>query len=194
MTPRTDDDARVGGLAPRVVVMGVSGCGKSTVGALLAGLLGVPFVDADALHPPANVERMAAGIPLTDADREPWLHAVGQALAAPPAGAVVACSALRRRYRDLIRDAAPDAVMVHLHGDRARLSARLAARLDHFMPATLLDSQLATLEPLAPDERGSVLDIAPPPTTLATQAAATLLTLPPHPQPRPAPDPAPARS
>lgn len=184
MTPRTDDDARVGGLAPRVVAMGVSGCGKSTVGTLLAGLLGVPFVDADALHPPANVERMAAGIALTDADREPWLHAVGQALATPPDGAVVACSALRRRYRDVLRDAAPDAVMIHLHGDRARLAARLAARLDHFMPAALLDSQLATLEPLAPDEAGTVLDIAAPPTTLAARAASALVApAPPHPGP-----------
>ncbi|MDT0167201.1 gluconokinase [Actinotalea sp. AC32] len=160
--------------APRVVVMGVSGCGKSTVGAMLAGRLGVPFVDADALHPPANIARMAAGTPLTDEDRAPWLRAVGEALAAPPDGAVVACSALRRTYRDLLREAAPDAVVVHLDGTRERLAERLTARLDHFMPAALLDSQLATLEPLEDDEAGVVLDIEQPPVHLVSEAARTL--------------------
>ena len=157
--------------------MGVAGCGKSTVGAMLAGRLGVPFVDADSLHPPANVARMAAGTALTDADRTPWLGAVGQALAAPPDGAVVACSALRRSYRDLLRAAAPDAVFVHLDGTRERLAERLTARLDHFMPAALLDSQLATLEPLEPDEDGTVLSIDLPPATLAAAAAEAIRPL-----------------
>lgn len=143
----------------------------STVGAILAGRLGVPFVDADSLHPPANVARMAAGIALTDADRTPWLGAVGRALATPPDGVVVACSALRRNYRDLLRAAAPDAVFVHLDGTRERLAERLTARLDHFMPAALLDSQLGTLEPLEPDEDGTVLSIDLPPATLAAAAA-----------------------
>ncbi len=157
--------------APRVVVMGVSGCGKSTVGELLAQQLGVPFVDGDALHPAANVAKMSAGIPLTDEDRWPWLEAVGAAIAAEPGGAVMACSALRRVYRDVIRRAAPGTVFVHLHGSRELLAARMAARPGHFMPPSLLDSQLATLEPLGPDEDGVVLDIAPPPDRLAASAA-----------------------
>lgn len=137
-------------VAPRVVVMGVSGCGKSTVGSLLARRLEVPFLDADALHPPANVAKMSAGVPLTDEDRMPWLDAVARELAAP-GSVVVACSALRRSYRDTIRATAPDAVFVHLQGLRDLLAARIAARLDHFMPASLLDTQLETLEPLAAD-------------------------------------------
>ena len=141
--------------APLVVVMGVSGAGKSTVGIALAGLLGVGFVDADALHPPANVAKMAAGTPLTDADRWPWLDRVGAALAdARETGLVVACSALKRAYRDRIRAAAPAARFVHLDVPRAMLAKRVTARPDHFMPASLLDSQLETLEPLEPDELG----------------------------------------
>lgn len=159
------------GARPRVVVMGVSGCGKSTVGSLLAVGLGVPFLDADALHPPANVATMAAGTPLTDADRLPWLRRVGTELAAAPEGVVVACSALRRSYRDLLRGEAPDVRFVHLVGTREQLAARMTARLDHFMPASLLDSQLAALEPLGPDEAGLVLDVAAPPADLARAAA-----------------------
>ena len=141
--------------APLVVVMGVSGAGKSTVGIALAGLLGVGFMDADALHPPANVAKMAAGTPLTDADRWPWLDRVGAALAdARETGLVVACSALKRAYRDRIRAAAPAARFVHLDVPRAMLAKRVTARPDHFMPASLLDSQLETLEPLEPDELG----------------------------------------
>ena len=144
---------------PLVVVMGVSGAGKSAVGIALAQLLEVRFVDADALHPPANVAKMAAGTPLTDADRWPWLDLVGEALVdASETGLVVACSALKRAYRDRIRAAAPAALFVHLTVPRPALDDRVANRPGHFMPASLLDSQLETLEPLGPDEAGCTLD------------------------------------
>lgn len=152
--------------------MGVSGSGKSTVGEQVAELLGVPFVDGDALHPAANVAKMASGIPLTDDDRIPWLRAVGRALAeTSPEGAVVACSALKRSYRDLIRSEAPDALFAELDGDRALLAARMAARPGHFMPVSLLDSQLATLEPLRPEEHGLRLDVSRPLAELAEAIA-----------------------
>jgi carbohydrate kinase (thermoresistant glucokinase family) len=145
---------------PVVVAMGVSGSGKSTIGALVAAALGVTFVDGDSLHPLANIEKMAAGIPLTDEDRWPWLARVGQSLAQmEDTGGVVACSALRRAYRDAIRVEAPGVVFLLLHGSRDVLSRRLEGRSGHFMPITLLDSQLATLEPLEPDERNVVVDI-----------------------------------
>lgn len=157
---------------PQVVVMGVSGSGKSTVGEQVAELLGVPFVDGDALHPAANVAKMASGIPLTDEDRIPWLRAVGRALAeASPEGGVVACSALKRSYRDLIRSEAPDVLFAELDGDRALLAARMAARPGHFMPVSLLDSQLATLEPLQPEEHGLRLDVSRSPAELADAIA-----------------------
>jgi gluconokinase len=152
--------------------MGVSGSGKSTVGAELAARLGVPFVDGDALHPVANVAKMAAGIPLDDADRWPWLDAVGTRLAESPV--VVACSALRRSYRDRLRAAAPDVRFVLLDGSRELLAARTGARLDHFMPPALLDSQLATLERPAPDEHVLVYDIAEAPAGIADAAARDL--------------------
>jgi carbohydrate kinase (thermoresistant glucokinase family) len=155
--------------------MGVSGSGKSTVGELVAERLGVPFVDGDALHPAANVAKMASGVPLTDDDRIPWLRAVGRALAdTSPEGAVVACSALRHAYRDLIRSEAPDALFAELDGDRALLAARMAARPGHFMPVSLLDSQLATLEPLRPEEDGLRLDVARPPAELAEAIVAAV--------------------
>lgn len=139
--------------------MGVSGAGKSTVGAALAQLLGAEFVDADSLHPASNVAKMAAGTPLTDDDRWPWLELVGRALAqAGGDGLVVACSALKRSYRDAIRAAAPGVEFVHLVVPRGVLGERVANRPGHFMPATLVDSQLDTLEPLAPDEPGVVVD------------------------------------
>jgi gluconokinase len=147
---------------PLVVVMGVSASGKSTVGAELADELGVPFVDGDDLHPVANIAKMAAGHPLDDADRMPWLDIVGARLAAAEhqGGLVVACSALKRAYRDRIRAAAPGVVFVHLSGDPETLARRASERTGHFMPPSLLRSQLATLEPLAADEPGIVLDIA----------------------------------
>lgn len=137
----------------RIVVMGPSGCGKSTVGAALAEALGARFIDGDDLHPAANVAKMSAGIPLDDDDRMPWLHTVGETLRNDER-IVLACSALRRAYRDAITSEAPDAFFAELVVDRALLAERLSARADHFMPASLLDSQLQTLEPLAADEIG----------------------------------------
>ncbi|KRE67647.1 MULTISPECIES: gluconokinase, GntK/IdnK-type [Micrococcaceae] len=147
----------------RIIVMGVSGCGKTTIGDLVARELGVPFVDGDSLHPVENVAKMAAGTPLTDEDRWPWLATVGSKLAAAgDGGLVLACSALRRRYRDAIREQAPDTVFLHLDGSKEVLKARTEGRTGHFMPPALLESQLATLEPLQEDERGVVVDIAAP--------------------------------
>ncbi|MEP6479465.1 MAG: gluconokinase [Rhodoglobus sp.] len=149
---------------PLIVVMGVSGSGKSTVGSLLAERLGVPFTDADDLHPLTNVDKMTAGVPLTDDDRWPWLAAVGRALAAAgETGLVVACSALKRSYRDAIRAGAPEAEYVLLSGTRELLESRLSKRVGHFMPASLLDSQLEELQPLTADERGVVVGIEPDP-------------------------------
>jgi len=145
---------------PLIVVMGVSGSGKSTIGELLAAGLHVPFVDADELHPITNIDKMAAGVPLTDEDRWPWLAKVGQAMAAAAStGVVVACSALKRSYRDAIRAEAPGALFVCLDGSREVLASRLDSREGHFMPATLLDSQLEALEPLGEGEQGIVISI-----------------------------------
>jgi gluconokinase len=163
--------------APRVVVMGVSGCGKSTVGRLLAQGLGVHYVEGDELHPPENVALMAAGIALTDADRHGWLQAVATQLAnatTQARGVVVTCSALKRSYRDQLRAAAPDVCFVHLHGPRELLAARMAARTSHYMPPSLLQSQLDTLQAPAADEAALSLSIEPEPAALAAQAMAWL--------------------
>lgn len=141
--------------------MGVSGSGKSTVGAALARRLRVPFVDADTLHPAANIAKMAAGEPLGDDDRRPWLETVGEWLAAHRAGAVVSCSALKRTYRDQLRAHCPGVQFLHLSGSPELIGARLAARTDHFMPPALLRSQLDSLEPLGPDEAGMTVDVGP---------------------------------
>ena len=157
--------------ATHLVVMGVSGCGKSTVGALLAAQESAGFLDGDSLHPQTNIDKMAAGIPLDDADREPWLREIGARFAA--AGEqplVIACSALKRSYRDLIRSAAPDVRFIHLHGTQELLQSRMTARPGHFMPPALLRSQLQTLQGLGPAESGVVLDIARSPEELAAQA------------------------
>lgn len=145
---------------PLLVVMGVSGSGKTTVGAALGQRLRVPFADADDFHPAANVAKMAAGQALDDEDRWPWLETIGAWLAAHDAtGGVMSCSALKRRYRDQLRHHAHRVDFLHLHGSRELIANRQAARSGHFMPASLLTSQFATLEPLAPDEHGLVLDV-----------------------------------
>lgn len=165
------DDPRPLGL----VVMGVAGSGKSTVAESVAARAGAVYLDADAFHPASNTAKMAAGIPLTDEDRWPWLAAVGDELARRlTAGqdTVMACSALKRSYRDALRDRAGDLCFAHLHGSSELLAARMAAREDHFMPVTLLQSQLATLEPLEADERGFVVDIAQSPDDIADEVVA----------------------
>jgi gluconokinase len=142
-----------------IVVMGVSGSGKSTVGAALAQRLRVPFADADDLHPAANIAKMSRGEALNDQDRYPWLELVGEWLAVHEDGGVMSCSALKRKYRDQIRHHAPRVRFVLLEGTRAMIAARQASRPGHFMPASLLTSQFATLEPLEPDEDGIVLKV-----------------------------------
>jgi gluconokinase len=141
-----------------IVVMGVSGSGKSTVGSALAQRLRVPFVDADTLHPPANIAKMTAGEPLDDDDRYPWLEKVGQWLAGH-AGGVISCSALKRKYRDQLRAHCARVEFLHLSGSPELISSRLAARSGHFMPDALLRSQFDTLEPLGADEAGVTVDM-----------------------------------
>ena len=145
--------------SPVLVVMGVSGSGKSTVGAAIAQRLRVPFADADDFHPPANIAKMTAGEPLDDHDRHPWLEAIGEWLAAHADGGVMSCSALKRKYRDQLRHHAHTVEFVHLDGSHEVIARRQSTRPGHFMPASLLASQFATLEPLAPDENGVVIDV-----------------------------------
>jgi gluconokinase len=162
-------------MALRVVVMGVSGSGKSTVGEALAHELGLPFVEGDSLHPPRNVSLMAAGTPLTDADRQGWLQAVAaQLAAAQQQGVVVSCSALKRSYRELLRASAPDLRLVHLVGVPAVLAQRVQARAGHYMPASLLQSQLDTLEPPTAAERAITVDIDAPAQTIVDRIRAQL--------------------
>lgn len=147
---------------PRWVVMGVSGCGKSSVGIALADALGVRFVEGDQYHSPENVAKMAAGTPLTDGDRVQWLASLQSEIRASVdagVGVVVSCSALKRRYRDLLRAGAPNLRFAHLVGSKDLIAARMATRTGHYMPLSLLDSQLAALEPLEDDEAGMRLDI-----------------------------------
>jgi carbohydrate kinase (thermoresistant glucokinase family) len=158
-----------------IVLMGVSGCGKTTVGERLAEALGLPFIEGDELHPPANVARMAAGVALTDDDRAGWLEAVGAALAAAPGGAVASCSALKRAYRDRLRAAVPGLRLVHLHGAPALLAERLATRRGHYMPPSLLQSQLDTLEMPALDEGAVVADVTRPPEDIVASVRRQLL-------------------
>jgi len=148
------------------VVMGVTGSGKSTVGAKLAHALGVDFVEGDDYHPLENVKRMAAGIPLTDDDRAGWLRALAiriREAREAGRGLVLTCSALKRSYRDILRAAAPELQFVFLEGSRELIAERLAGRRGHFMPASLLDSQIATLEEPLPDEQALAYHIAQPP-------------------------------
>jgi gluconokinase len=157
------------------VVMGVASCGKTSVGELLAEKLNAHFIEGDRLHPATNVAKMSAGNPLTDDDRWPWLAAVGQSLAGREA-AVGSCSALKRIYREAIAKAANRPVyFIYLHGSRELLESRIGARKGHFMPASLLDSQLRTLEPPTSDELALRLDIALPLKDLVERAKAWLL-------------------
>jgi gluconokinase len=150
-------------MPPRIVVMGVSGCGKTAVGEALAAATGARFIDGDSLHPLANIAKMSRGEPLDDVDRWPWLGAVGKALATPPGPTIVGCSALKRAYRDSIRAAAGGTVtFVHLAGSRSLIAARMGARAGHFMPLSLLDSQFATLEAPSADEDAITVDIDRP--------------------------------
>jgi gluconokinase len=145
----------------RIVIMGVSGCGKSSVGEGLSTRLGIPYRDGDDLHPAANVEKMRVGIPLTDDDRWPWLDRVAKTLA-QEAPVILGCSALRHAYRDRLRAGAGGAVQfVHLSGSRDLIARRMAARTGHYMPPSLVDSQFAALEPPGPDE-ALTLDIDQP--------------------------------
>lgn len=154
-------------MVPLVVVMGVSGSGKTTVGEEVARRLAVDFGEADAFHPRRNIEKMESGVALDDDDRAPWLAAIGEWLADhDEEGAVATCSALKRAYRDTLRRAAPGTVFLHLAGTRELLGERMAGRRGHFMPASLLDSQLETLEQLGDDEVGITLDVAEPPDRL----------------------------
>jgi gluconokinase len=147
----------------RIVLMGVAGSGKSAVGAALAARLGATYVDGDDLHPRQNIEKMSRGEPLTDEDRWPWLTQVGRKLAEPEGILIVGCSALKRRYRDLIREEARGpATFVHLSGSKELIAARMGARTGHFMPASLLDSQFAALEPPGDDEDAITVDIDRP--------------------------------
>jgi carbohydrate kinase (thermoresistant glucokinase family) len=159
-SPRRSERARI------IIVMGVSSSGKSTVGAALGARLGKPFLDGDAYHPASNVEKMRSGTPLTDADRWPWLERLAAALkvAADRNGAAIgACSALKRAYRDFLTQKAGEPVLfVFLKGDRALIGARMAARRHEYMPASLLDSQFATLEPPDPDENALTVPVAEP--------------------------------
>ncbi|MGW3042641.1 gluconokinase [Kitasatospora sp. NPDC001159] len=160
-----------------VVVMGVSGVGKTTLARLLADRLDLPYAEADDFHPPANIAKMSAAIPLDDRDREPWLRAIGAWLkerTEDGSGGVVTCSALKHGYRDILRADAPGAFFLHLSGGHELVEDRLSHRTGHFMPASLLGSQYAALEPLGTDERGAVLDVGPSPEELVEKAAVLL--------------------
>ncbi len=161
-----------------IVVMGVSGCGKSTVGPLLAARLGWAFEDGDAFHPPANVAKMSAGTPLTDDDRWPWLAAIAARIArarADGSGVVLGCSALKRAYRDALRDGHGDVRFVHLAGSLELIAARQAARRGHFMPPSLMASQFAALEPPVDEADAVTLGVDGAPDALADAALRALL-------------------
>ncbi|GAA1519887.1 gluconokinase [Streptomyces albidochromogenes] len=161
-----------------VVVMGVAGTGKTTIGPLLAGRLGVPYAEGDDFHPPANIAKMSAGTPLDDADRWPWLDAIGAwAHGRSGLGGVVSSSALKRAYRDRLRAAAPGAVFLHLTGDRELIEARMRERRGHFMPTALLDSQYAALQPLQDDEAGVSVDVSGSVEDITERAVAALRRL-----------------
>jgi gluconokinase len=150
-----------------LIVMGVAGSGKSSVASALGDALGLEVIEGDAYHPQSNIDKMAAGIALTDEDRRPWLGSLAELVGArhmAGVGTVLACSALRRSYRDILRATVPSdqSFVIELDADAETLRERMAERTGHFMPVSLLESQLATLEPLQPDERGAVIDVTPP--------------------------------
>lgn len=160
-----------------VVVMGVSGSGKTTVGRLLADRLGWQYQEGDALHPPENVAKMSAGTPLTDADRIPWLHRIAARIddwRSRGESGVVTCSALKRAYRDIIIGNRPDVGLVHLKGSRELIGQRMAARQGHFMPPALLDNQFATLQEPAPEERAIVVDVGSTPVVIVDEVVRRL--------------------
>ena len=166
---RSMENSTGAGRVPLIVVMGVSGSGKSTVGDLIAEALSVPFVDGDSLHPMSNISKLCDGEPLTDADKWPWLEIVGETLAEARehGGMVIACSALKRQYRDAIRRAVPHVIFVLLEGSRELLAVRLASRSEHLFStaqaarAAALEWQLAILEPLEKQENGVTIDVSP---------------------------------
>lgn len=165
----------VPGQLPVIVVMGVSGSGKSTVGGLLAERLGVPYAEADDFHPAANIAKMAAGDPLDDADRAPWLDAIAAWSAGRgDRGGVVSCSALRHVYRERLRVRAPDLFFLHLDGTPELIADRLATRTGHFMPPALLRSQFEALEPLRAGEAGAVISVDGNPEQIVGRALAAL--------------------
>lgn len=160
-----------------VIVMGVSGSGKTTVAAMLAGAMGCQFLEGDNLHPPSNVAKMRSGTPLTDADRLPWLQAIAREIddwRSRGESGVVTCSALKRSYRDILIGNRPEVRLVYLKGSRDLIHHRMAARHEHFMPVALLDSQFATLEEPGSDERPIVVDVAKRPAELVAEILAVL--------------------
>ena len=165
---------------PPMIVMGVSGSGKSTVGRLLAEKLGSVFIDGDDLHPASNKEKMAAGHPLNDVDRTPWLAIIGDELSRSVqagAPAIIACSALKRSYRDLLRGHEPSTIFIHLRGTADLIQHRLDERSHEYMPPTLLTSQLTTLEALGSDEAAIEVDVSLSPEDIVAQVATELSTM-----------------
>lgn len=163
--------------SPIWVVMGVCGCGKSEIGRRLAGALQIDFIEGDQFHPASNIDKMQAGIALTDDDRAGWLQVLQQKIAAASQqqrGLVLSCSALKRRYRDLLRAGHPALRFVHLHGEKTLIASRMQARQDHFMPLSLLDSQLADLEMLQSDELGALYDIQQTPEQIVADVIGSL--------------------
>jgi gluconokinase len=160
---------------PPIIIMGVQGSGKSSIGAQLANRLGVPFIDGDSLHPVSNKEWMASGRPLSDAQRLPWLQKIGERLASGTgAGIVVACSALKRSYRDVLRQQAPSLLTVFARGDIGLVSSRISARRHEYMPRSLLETQFDELEALGGDEPGLTVDITATPEQIVDQVIAVI--------------------
>lgn len=165
---------------PPLIVMGVSGSGKSTIGTALATALGIEFIDGDDLHPRANKAKMAAGHPLNDEDRAPWLEIIAERIGAELSDGhpiVVACSSLKRKYREQLTAYAPSTVFVHLDGERGIISERQSHRVHEYMPNTLLDSQFSTLEPLQEDERKVIVDLTMQPADIVAFVIAQLATI-----------------